>query len=333
MTIDKISEKQYLSMTEEEKRIFYIQIKKNSSQKTVKEDIFYKTAERKRGTCSAVFHQHQTQGRLMFIEELQQLNTTKSRFYYLCICDCGKWHICRSDAFFSSTANGGCWSCGCLNKETYEKILNDKLVIEKRNNSIRDNLNQKGLIPKPGDIVCGWKIIDSSMQLFGTETKPRRAVKAICPYCHKTSDWIRYDHLSSQKIISRGCRASYFSKRVEDILEILKQNNKEVRTEVSFESCRFPVSGRLARFDFYVDNKYLIEYDGEHHFKVNAFQHDEEDFQDIQKKDEYKNQWCLNNNIPLIRIPYFIENITLEDLELETSKYILQRKEEELIEQ
>jgi len=37
-----------------------------------------------------------------------------------------------------------------------------------------------------------------------------------------------------------------------------------------------------------------------------------------------KNQWCKNNNIPLIRIPYtHLQNLCLEDLQLETSKFII----------
>ena len=40
--------------------------------------------------------------------------------------------------------------------------------------------------------------------------------------------------------------------------------------------------------------------------------------------DAYKNQWCKDNNIPLIRIPYtHYEDLCLEDLLLETSKFII----------
>ena len=39
--------------------------------------------------------------------------------------------------------------------------------------------------------------------------------------------------------------------------------------------------------------------------------------------DEIKNNWCIKNNIPLIRIPYtHLNNIKIEDLLLETSQYI-----------
>ena len=38
-----------------------------------------------------------------------------------------------------------------------------------------------------------------------------------------------------------------------------------------------------------------------------------------------KNNWCKTNNIPIIRIPYtHYDTLTLEDLVLNTSKYIIE---------
>jgi hypothetical protein len=51
----------------------------------------------------------------------------------------------------------------------------------------------------------------------------------------------------------------------------------------------------------------------------------EEKFKYTQEHDSFKNQWCKDNNIPLIRIPYtHLKDLCLEDLLLETSKYIVQ---------
>ena len=71
----------------------------------------------------------------------------------------------------------------------------------------------------------------------------------------------------------------------------------------------------------------MIEYDGEQHFEKNIQNtgwNTKENFKKIQKRDLLKNKYCLNNNIPLIRIPYtHKENIVIEDLLLETSKFII----------
>lgn len=43
-----------------------------------------------------------------------------------------------------------------------------------------------------------------------------------------------------------------------------------------------------------------------------------------QEHDKLKNQWCKENNIPLIRIPYTRYNdLCIEDLLLETSNFII----------
>ena len=73
----------------------------------------------------------------------------------------------------------------------------------------------------------------------------------------------------------------------------------------SFNGCIFPDSGSLAKFDFYIDNFLLLEYDGIQHFEYkNSGWNNLEQFQRLQKRDAYKNQWCEENNIKLVRIPY-----------------------------
>lgn len=42
-----------------------------------------------------------------------------------------------------------------------------------------------------------------------------------------------------------------------------------------------------------------------------------------QQRDKIKNEFCKNNNIPIIRIPYTYKNITLKDLQPETSEMLL----------
>lgn len=48
----------------------------------------------------------------------------------------------------------------------------------------------------------------------------------------------------------------------------------------------------------------------------------QEYFEKTQQRDNYKNQWCKDNNIPLIRIPYIhYDDLCIEDLMLETTKF------------
>lgn len=86
--------------------------------------------------------------------------------------------------------------------------------------------------------------------------------------------------------------------------------------------------GKL-RFDFYIKNKYIIEYDGKQHFQAIDFFGGEEEFYQRREHDLIKNKYCFDNNIPLIRIPYDAENIyTVDDLILETTRFLLTPKNE-----
>ena len=101
---------------------------------------------------------------------------------------------------------------------------------------------------------------------------------------------------------------------------ILKENNIPFIREKRFESCK---DKTYLPFDFYVNNKYLIEYDGIQHFKITGWGAD--NFESTQLHDKIKNQWCKDNNIPLIRIPYtHYEDLCLDDLLLDSSQFIVQ---------
>ena len=96
-----------------------------------------------------------------------------------------------------------------------------------------------------------------------------------------------------------------------------------LETEKTFSSCKFVDTNYLARFDFYVNNQYLIEFDGKQHFNLDGWD-GKIGLQRNQEHDAYKNQWCKDNNISLIRIPYtHYKDLCLEDLLLETSKFIV----------
>ncbi len=111
------------------------------------------------------------------------------------------------------------------------------------------------------------------------------------------------------------------SKGEEKIIKILTKNNIHFITQKTFDDLIYP-SGYPARFDFYVANKYLIEYDGIQHFEEGNF------LNNNKKYDIIKNNYCKNKKIPLIRIPYYIYNdLKLEDLLLETTKFLLKGDE------
>lgn len=131
--------------------------------------------------------------------------------------------------------------------------------------------------------------------------------------------YVESRQLIEGKTNSCGCLTS---KGEMTIANILQRNNIIHEVQKIFETCKYEDSDGRPRFDFYVNNSYLIEYDGEQHFKpIDHFGGDKQ-FIIQQQRDEYKNQWCRENNIPLIRIPYTkLDTLCIEDLMLETIQF------------
>lgn len=99
-----------------------------------------------------------------------------------------------------------------------------------------------------------------------------------------------------------GCKKCTQSKLDANTNMILKSiPNTFIERQKKFEDC---IDANCLPFDFYVNNKFLIECDGVQHFKpVNYFggiiRHE------IQiKHDKIKNNYCYKNKIPLLRIAY-----------------------------
>ena len=108
------------------------------------------------------------------------------------------------------------------------------------------------------------------------------------------------------------------------IIQLLTENHIPFECEkVMFKYS----SGSNAKFDFYINNKYLLEYDGETHYFCNLHGwHTKHRLDQQIERDNIKNQWCKENHIPLIRIPYTILNdLKIEDLLLETSSFVINR--------
>ena len=97
------------------------------------------------------------------------------------------------------------------------------------------------------------------------------------------------------------------SKYEESVIKILKQGQISFIREKTFSDLKHG----LFRFDFYIHNlngaPAIVEVDGEQHFKPI---YGRQSFLKGQEHDRRKNSYCLANNIPLYRIPYWeIENL------------------------
>lgn len=106
---------------------------------------------------------------------------------------------------------------------------------------------------------------------------------------------------------TNGHRCPYCneSKGEKKIREFLQSIDIKFEMQYCFENLK-GIGGGLLRFDFAIFNKreliLLLEYDGEFHFKK---QYSEDRFEVIKIHDNIKNTYCLDNNIRILRIPYW----------------------------
>lgn len=100
------------------------------------------------------------------------------------------------------------------------------------------------------------------------------------------------------------CRESLGEKKIRLFLE--EKNIKYIRQK-KYKDC---VYINKLPFDFHLpDFDILIEYDGIQHFEPVKLFGGKKEFIKTKKKDKIKNEYCYNNNIHLIRIPYHEKNI------------------------
>ena len=143
------------------------------------------------------------------------------------------------------------------------------------------------------------KIHENKYEYCGDYKSGRKKIKI---FCKKHKKWFK-QNAGAHLLKKQGCPKCSLSKGELRIELYLKLNKIKYKYEKRFNECRivFPLP-----FDFYLPNYNLcIEYDGEHHFySIDCFG-GEEKLKETQKNDDFKTLFCLNNNIDLLRIPFY----------------------------
>ena len=144
-----------------------------------------------------------------------------------------------------------------------------------------------------------------------------------CLKCGNPHFVVKGDYLRNGDTKSCGCINSINETKIS---QLLSQNNINYKTQYTFNN--LTSTGRPCdrlMFDFAIFNNeklsYLIEYDGEQHFLLNHAWNKNSYKKTIQN-DKIKNNYCFDNHIPLIRIP-FNTQYDLDDLKLETTRFLL----------
>ena len=225
-------------------------------------------------------------------------NDKSGHAQWLCQCKCGNQVIVKG---CSLRKENGTKSCGCYQKEQTSKSSVKNLV---------------------GQTIGNFTVLESIM---GEKYGKKHSWRCRCNLCGSEDNIISTSNLYKQ--YSCGCSIS--SKGQRKIKEILTDSNITFVEEKRFSSCNYGDSNNghtQARFDFFLpDYNCLIEYDGIQHFiQRNGYFDNPNKFELTKERDKIKNNWCKENNISIIRIPYtHYDKITLEDLLPETSQFLL----------
>ena len=246
----------------------------------------------------------QTFGRLTVLE-LTDKKDNDNRWVWKCVCSCENRTIVYTSMHKLKSKNTK--SCGCLQKEK---------VIAK---------NKAGTLDLSGQKFGMLTAIEIDSNRRGSHGEIYWKCKCDCGnYTSVALGELRRGLYGNDKRPgTQSCGCSSKSVGENRIKEILKKLNINFEREKTFEDCINPDSGRRLRFDFYLpEYNCCIEYDGYTHFSSNGGWNTEENLAKIQHSDTLKNEYCANNYIKLIRIPY-------TDFKKINSDYILEKIKEE----
>lgn len=141
------------------------------------------------------------------------------------------------------------------------------------------------------------KLTNDEYELIGRYTKLEDKTKFKHLVCGTV-----YESTPRNLIRGRGCPKCKESKGEKAISTYLSNNSINYISQYRFKNCK---NIKELPFDFYIEDKLLIEFDGEQHFKPVKVFGGEDGFDKRKKNDTIKNKYCLDNKIPLLRIPYW----------------------------
>lgn len=186
--------------------------------------------------------------------------------------------ICSKHGIFQQRPNehlngNGCNKCGILKQ--IKHIEYDNTIFINKANKIHNKLYDYSLV----------------------EYKEHKInVNIICPI-HGVFKQKPTTHLQGC-----GCQKCKSSKGEEKIRNYLREKNISFKEQYKFDDCEY--KNKLV-FDFYLpEHNTCIEYDGKQHFKIVEYFGGRSGFMKRKHRDKIKNQYCIDNNINLIRIPY-----------------------------
>lgn len=193
-----------------------------------------------------------------------------------------KWKCLKENCgeIFESTWSNTSCDCGC-------PYCSNRKVGSKNNLTVTHP-----------ELIKEWHIDNIILPTEVTYGSTKK-IKWICSKCGNA--W-KASINSRTRPESSGCSECIKSKLEKDTSDFLIDNNIEYISQYRFKDCRDKLP---LPFDFYLPIlNVCIETDGIQHEKPYKFFGGEKKFNILKKHDQIKTDYCLSNNIKLIRIPY-----------------------------
>lgn len=218
-------------------------------------------------------------GRLLILNTLWENNPPLVN----CLCDCGNTVLLNKKDVQTGHTN----SCGCLRTKVFDKI-NDV-----------DHTNEMS--------EYGIKIINKA----GLNKYNQSLWNCQC-FCGNYFEELPAKILNGH-IRSCGCLKTSSGELL--IKRILDKYSIPYKQEYTFPDCKSP-RNYVLRFDFKIESNNeikLLEFDGQQHFYPIDIFGGEEGYKNTILRDDIKNQYCKDNNIPLYRFNYLMTPKEIED--------------------
>lgn len=206
------------------------------------------------------------------LEIIPNYNNT-GKIYARCKCECGT----EKNVYIYYLKTGKSKDCGCGRKQTLKEMRSTNLVGQRFGKLVvLERLEKKS--------SCNCTMY-----------------RCRCD-CGNEVDVVG-KNLTNNHTRSCGCLVSYWNMYIKDLLD---NNNIENTSEYTVR-----IEDSYYRFDFYLpDYNLFIEYDGQQHYYPVTFcsqtkEEAEKNFIKTQERDAIKNKYCEDNNINLLRIPYW----------------------------
>ena len=128
-------------------------------------------------------------------------------------------------------------------------------------------------------------------------------VKIICPYHGE------FEQQASVHLNGSGCQKCRLPKGEQKIQKVLNDLNIQFEQQYSFPDCKYKNSLPFDFFVIYNNSKFLIEFNGEQHYrpvKFGGINDDNADdrFEEVKIRDKIKNDYATKNGIPLLVIKF-----------------------------